>query len=368
MGSIPQFLYYPNGIGFRGVTGSTTPSSFAAVSLTADTHKAAYVLQATKAGAIHKVHFVITTITTDCNLDVRIETVDSTGNPTGTLWATTTNGQSASGHIINTWYTVTLTADATVAVGDKFAVVIQRDGAGTISLGIGNGYEGNNLFQSGHFPRRANYNGTSWTKDDVAPNVGIEMSDGTFMAHGGVFHTGSMASLAVTFKVGDAVNEEGNRFVAPFSGRAVGMFCRLKQGSAAEGQFTFSLYDGSLSAPASALASVSSDDTSHLNNNYGTHIFFFATPVWIKEGFTYRACVYSSAATFGVSIERYRVSANAHLICSPGGVDCYRTGRALAGPGTFSDTDTDQYFCLGLVIDKVGGLKVHPGMVGGVAA
>jgi len=360
-------------MGFRGLTGSTTPTSFLTSSLTLDTHKSACIFSSpincgASGKAIHKIHFRVATVTTDAALDVRVETVDSTGSPTGTLFATNTNGNSPTAHAASTWYSVTLTADAAPAMGDKFAIVINRSGAGTISLTIADGFEGSGLVWSGLYPRRATF-GTVWTKDDVAPNVGIELADGTFLNHGGVMHTGVLDSgSAFAFKVGDATNEEGNYFTAPFSARVIGMFARLKQGSAAEGQYEFNLYDGSLSAPASALGTFTEDSTSHLNNNYGTHIGFFAAPAYIIEGKPYRACVYCSAATSGVTLERFRVSAQAHLIGTPGGDGTYRTSRVKAGPGTFSNTVTEQFWCVGLVIDEIIELNRHPGMGAGLAA
>lgn len=368
MGQIPQFMYYPNAFGFRGITGSSTFTNFIGVSMTSDTMKDSVVLQATRAGSLRKIHFIVVSVATDATLDIRVETIDSTGNPTGTLWATNTN-VTHSTHAAGTWYAVTLTADATFARGDKFAVVFQRSGAGAISISIGTGFENSGFVWSGHFPRRVGFNGASWAKDDIVANIGLEMSDGSFMPCGNIMHTGTLDSnSALQFRSGDASNEEGNLFTAPFTAKVVGLFARLRQGSAAGGQFQLSLYDGSIAAPASALAQCPTEDsTTHLNTNYGVHMYFFPTPTYIIEGKTYRVCAYSAEATFGIYMERLRVSNNAHLLMSPGGINCYRTSRAQAGPGTFSDTNTEVFPGMGLVIDEIVELTGHPAFGGLVA-
>src|SRR3990167_3397480 len=96
--------------------------------------KVAIVVAASTAKDIHKVHVRTGTVTTGDTVDVRIETVDSatTGDPTGTLWQTNTNGALviADGDD-SVWKSVTLTADATsLVIGDVYAVVIVNGGAG----------------------------------------------------------------------------------------------------------------------------------------------------------------------------------------------------------------------------------------------
>lgn len=85
-------------------------------------------------------------------LDARVETVNtSTGLPTGTLWATNTNGTISidPNSDDNTWKWVSITADATMSQGDLFAVVMNCTAlavGGTPNIGIQKNTE------SGHDP------------------------------------------------------------------------------------------------------------------------------------------------------------------------------------------------------------------------
>lgn len=100
---------------------STTVSN-AHTSITSG-HKYAMVLTTKDAMTIRYIDwYILSKPVSDNNSTIRIETVNaSTGTPTGTLWAANTEAVSPVTAIgINT---ATLTADATFAAGDRFAVV-----------------------------------------------------------------------------------------------------------------------------------------------------------------------------------------------------------------------------------------------------
>ena len=104
-----------------------------AYTLDAGSEKAAVIDSAVAAKSIRKVRFRTGTVTTGATLDIRIETLDASGDPSGTLWAANTNVS----HVLNAtddnvWLvTGALTADATLAVGDKYAIVIVNPVDGT---------------------------------------------------------------------------------------------------------------------------------------------------------------------------------------------------------------------------------------------
>ncbi len=79
-----------------------------------------------KAGNIRWVHFRTFTVTTGATVDVRVETVSATtGDPTGTLWGTNTNGsQVIASSDDNVWFRKQLTADAVVADDDVIGVLV----------------------------------------------------------------------------------------------------------------------------------------------------------------------------------------------------------------------------------------------------
>lgn len=86
------------------------------------------VFQIGKSGTIDKIVFFTGTLAGSSgsfDIEVRLETVDtSTGLPTGTLWAATTNGTvNVLATADNTWQTITLTASATVVRGQYIAVI-----------------------------------------------------------------------------------------------------------------------------------------------------------------------------------------------------------------------------------------------------
>jgi len=94
----------------------------------------AFVICAPKDLAISHGFFkcaAVTGGTTTANL--RIETVDpATGYPTGTLWATNTNG--VSGNLTTGMNTVALTATANITKGQMFAIVITWNSVGSFSV------------------------------------------------------------------------------------------------------------------------------------------------------------------------------------------------------------------------------------------
>lgn len=96
----------------------------------------ASVFQAPKAGTITKLGYGLNSVTSPPVYDIRLETVTAATStrkfpiPSGTLWAATTNKTfTPSGSDKFVW--VTMTASATVALGDKLAVVI-RYSSGTM--------------------------------------------------------------------------------------------------------------------------------------------------------------------------------------------------------------------------------------------
>lgn len=173
--NIPGWMFLP----FEGALTNNVPV-FVGTTYVLDStgDKVGVVFYAPKAGDISKISFPTRTVTTGADVDVRIETVDmTTGNPSGTLWATNTNvTQTILSSDDNTTFTVTLTANATVARGDVVAVVISMSGAGNMQIATAS----NLLFSLG-VPYALFHNGTSWSKQDQPlPFFGVEYSDGSY--------------------------------------------------------------------------------------------------------------------------------------------------------------------------------------------
>ena len=76
----------------QGTASNGNAAFFAVGVIDANDEKVAFVVLLQKAGDISTVHFRTGTVTTGDDVLVRLETVDqTTGNPTGTLWGTTTS-------------------------------------------------------------------------------------------------------------------------------------------------------------------------------------------------------------------------------------------------------------------------------------
>jgi hypothetical protein len=199
-------------LGMPGIDSYTGATAHTSILLDAADEKAAFIFLAPKTGSIRKLGFRTNTVTTGATVDVRLETVNaSTGEPTGTLAGTNTNVALVIGNgDDNTWFTVTLTADAAVTFGDPLALVIVNPSGTPGTLNIANGYGAN---QSMALPYVALFT-ASWTKtaSSMIPFY-VEYSDGSTLNAGGAPIS---AQSAVTFNSGSVVDERSLYFQIPF--------------------------------------------------------------------------------------------------------------------------------------------------------
>lgn len=104
----------------------TTAVSYANTVLDATGEYLAFFMVSPISDVIEKIGFRTLTVSGGGDFDIRIETVGTNGQPTGTLWGTNTNFvQTVLGSDGNIYFEATLTAGATVAAGDLFAIVIR---------------------------------------------------------------------------------------------------------------------------------------------------------------------------------------------------------------------------------------------------
>jgi hypothetical protein len=227
--------------------------------LNADGEKAALVAKALAAKSIRYVYIRTGAVATGGNLDVRIETVGADGNPTGTLWAANTNVTLAVGSgDDNVWLKAgPLTADATLAVGDEFAIVASLSGAGDLFLP-----SYNDDSDTVRFPYGLLYT-TSYAKQGRRPVFFAEYSDGSYEPILGIPDYGSPFTTH-TFNSGSATNRVGNRYTLPWPCRTNG--CWVWRGLADLGAFTMKLYD---TDGTTVLATTGSIDTDH---SYGSAV------------------------------------------------------------------------------------------------
>jgi hypothetical protein len=305
--------------------------------LNASNHKQAIICKATAAKAIRKIHFRLAAVTTGDTLDCRIETVDATnGNPTGTLWAANTNAAKAIvGGDANTWVNSgNLTADATLAVGDVFAIVI-ANGAVPGNFVIAR-YEDQSL-PSG-FPYGNVYTG-SWTKQASLCLMVVEYSDGSFEPVFGVQDMGFINTIAPASN--SATNEYGNIFSFPFPCRVKGVWVWI----GASGDFAVKLYDSDGTTVLATTGTVDKD-VRH-STSTGVQFIPFTSSASLSKNTSYRVVIVPTTTT-AISVYDFDVGSAAMMDCFPAGQNMYRSVKTS---GNWVETTTSRTY-MGLIIDS----------------
>lgn len=260
-------------------------NSFGSVTLNADNEKIATIMQAPKTGTIDRVAYRMGTVTTEGTLDIRIETIDSSGLPTGTLWATNTNATRlvTTGDAAATLET-TLTAGASVNRGDLFAVVINLTAGGgdmTVSRVAGpEGYEG--------FPSTIPYT-NSWGSKNAEKLAGaIRYSDATYPFTGGALPVTSIASTS--FSSGSATNERGNVFIPTFDCKVNGVWVGTTT-TTATADFTVRLLNSSSTIMTSRAVEAGAGNGATIRS------YFFDSEQTLDAGSTYRITCKATGAS-----------------------------------------------------------------------
>lgn len=181
----------------------------------------ACIFRATKAGQIRTIYFRTGTVTTGATVDVRVETVSlATGDPSGSLWAANTNGACViAGTDDDVTKSATLTANATVAVGDLVAIVIVNPAGSPGNLVLQTvGY-----FQGVGLPYHDFFDGATWAKGNASPTtlvMALEYSDGSSCNIPGIHGVGPLTTT--TFASGSTPDTIGARFRLPVGVRVIG--------------------------------------------------------------------------------------------------------------------------------------------------
>lgn len=321
----------------------------------AASEKAGLVMEATKAGNISKVGFYLSVHTTGATLDVRIETVSATtGQPSGTLFATNTSGTVVSTGVA--WYECTLTASATVAIGDRFALVVSQPSSSSGSCVVGSV---TNYFSPGnarHFPYGLNYV-SSWAGNANyrLPTIFPVYDDNTYG-----YIPGSMPvtawNVAYVFNSSSSPDEVGNRFNLVVPTRIVG--ARVFINPAGDGRdFALRLYDSG----GTQLATRTFDSAQFHASSYFWADLLFSAAVDCSAG-VHRMTILPTTTGNNGTGHMTISSATGARYAMPGGVDTYWTARTDGG--AFSDTNTQ----LHMMVPLVQGFDNGAGGGGGLAA
>jgi hypothetical protein len=316
-------LHYP---GMSNALVSGTP--FLSTVLDANGEKLAAIIKAPKTGDIDRVCFRLGTVTTGDTLDVRIETVDGSGLPTGTLWATNTNvSVVVASSDDGVTKEVDLTAVASMTAGDVFALVIVNGSAGNME--VNNQVYGFSSETGRVFPYTAAFLGGAWAKEAIfgRPLCGVRYAGvgyvwaGTWPISGHEF-TG--------FNSGSTPDERGAYFSIPFRCEVSGALVTSDAGGAA----VVRLYD---SDGTTVLRTGAAHDPDHIGGSTTATPFpYWWAPVVLEPNTFYRITILPSGSN--TTYYDFTVASSAILDAFPGGQNFHHTSRSDGGSWTETST------------------------------
>lgn len=328
--AVPELLLY------HGAAASSTSSAYL---LDAAGEKAALVLQAPKAGTIDRLGFVTGTLTTGDTVDVRLETVGTDGNPSGSLWATNTNGSVAVA-AASTGYEATLTAGATVDRDDFLAVVIVNGSTPGNFLVAGM----TPLLGSGP-PNGAQFTSGAWSRSPTAiPTVWIRYNDGSYAYIPGVLPGTVTTSPALSST--STPDEIGMKITVPAACKVGGLWAFSADTSTPD--LTAKLYDSGGSVLESVV--IDGDYVSLSSPALKVHRLRFDTEVNLAAGDVVRATLLLTTTTsFSVPRILSLISDSAATAYPHGGA---AVGTERTDGGSWTD-DTDRLYPVGLILTAI---------------
>lgn len=292
--------------------------------------KLAYVFQAPKTGTIDRVGFLVSAFTTGATIDVRLETVDSAGDPSGSLVATDSNAA----YVISStgFKEVTLTAGAAVTKGAWIAVVLVNPAVSQAVVSIPR-------FDLGEIDSAAyygNYTG-SWSKGRDALAGVVRYSDGSYPAMSRI-HPFAAPPATVAFSSSSTPDERGNKLTVPFACEVAGFWSAHSTDTDAR---TFRLYDAANNVLGSLAVS-----GALLSSTAAFH-WLLPVPVALSAGQVVRLTTLPGAASMNLWESTFPAGMEAAM---PGAGWAMLTTRADAGAWTDLSTS---FAHMGLIISKV---------------
>ena len=318
-----------------GMSGSPGFSNY---TINEDADRVALIFRARRAMTISQVLFRTgSTVTDGGSLDVRIETVTVAAavmSPSGTLWATNTAGASnPAPHVVSTVYTVTLTANATIAAGDLVAVVIQRTSGSTANMTISGLSQ---VPRTLRIPATMTKDGAgAWASQDSHLAFGIHNATGSVweFIHDWILPIDT-SQVATSWNSGTSVTHRGLYFRIPYKRVLGGITTRLIL--AASSNYVVKVADESVTDPSLMTTAATIDGDATTAYNGGEHYIPFSTTVTIEKDTWYRVVIEPTTTT-SITMHEFTVANAAHMRAVPGGLDSYLTVRTS---GTWAETTT----------------------------
>lgn len=320
---------------------------------------AVHSIQRSGGGSISHIHSRTGTVTISGTNDVRIETVDSSGNPSGTLWGTTTNGAQLY-NTSNTLYRTALTLPATVALGDIIAILSKNP-----TVGFGN-FNLNRSPQTIPALRGFPYIGGpgNTTKIDLSGTFfAIEYDDGVFEFPAYVL-PGACTPASLTISTSTNPDEVGNLFTPAHTMRCTGWW--VHAGVASGANYRMQLYASGNNTPLATATMLAAHAT-----NAGARIYQgswddVSDGITLSAGTAYRVAYLPTTAT---SATIYRITGHSSAFFDPMGLagaqESSRNRTSTTDPDSASWTETStQRAQLGIIVDAV---DIPSGGGGGLA-
>lgn len=316
--------------------------------------KVAGVFQIPKSGTITHLGFSVGTVTTAETLKVGLETVNASGDPTGTQYGGSAVGTQAS-PASDWFYEVALGTPATATVGDTVAIVVQFNSTiGNLNiLGI------QSPSTRVGYPYIDHYT-ASWAKNSATqPTFSVKYNDGTYEYCGLL----PIVLTSTTYNNGSTPDERALYFSLPFPSAAIGAWVHLDL----DGAVDIVLYDSDGSTTIGSFSMVVAERAGTSRRwHYGR---FTQGSVSLSANTAYRLSVKPTSVT-SIILNEFTVLSNAMFDMLSLGSNGYLSTRTDAGAWT--ETNTQRPF-VGLILNKFddgvggsGGMLVHSGMTGGM--
>lgn len=299
--------------------------------------KVSFVFSVPATGTITTVDIRTDTVAQDTNgLTVGIQTVDASGDPTGSAYGSMVAGTTAATSS-DTWYTVTLGTGATAVKGDVVAVVIEFTNfqAGddvdiaavdAIHAKPGRGYV--NAFTG------------SWSKSTLRTPVVSAGYGGTYYPLAGC-QPGARESVNVN--TGTTPDEIALRFQLTFGARAWGAW--VVADVDAIDDFSIVLYEDD----DSVVETLAVDAAQLGSAAVALHQFAFAGSDTLSAGTWYKLAIKPTTGN-SLALQRGLVASAAAMGGYPLGIVGYQSSRSDAGGWT---SDTVRRPFIGLIIDQI---------------